>query len=150
MLKTIPACELDDDTSNGINNVSHKVFGALINPKKIGNNIYWNILSTQSVGLRDVLWTPSTIIGITSHLFTDSFTYIFNVAILPEYQSKGYGTALMQYTIDNSPKPIYIDIYKNNERVIPFYKRLGFTIEETIPKEFASRENDDVFYMKIA
>lgn len=49
---------------------------------------------------------------------------IFDVVVLPEYQGKGIGTAIMQYLLDRLPprSVLLVSVPRHQE----FYRRLGF------------------------
>ena len=59
-------------------------------------------------------------------------SHITDVAILPTYQGKGYGSALLHYCINyslqNSINNIYLEVETSNSHALNLYKRLGFTI----------------------
>ena len=53
--------------------------------------------------------------------------------ILPEYQSRGIGSACMTRIIDEAnlaQKPVMLQVLKINTRAIAFYQRLGFAIAD--------------------
>jgi len=55
--------------------------------------------------------------------------YVGGIQILPEYQSKGIGTAIFKGLIEESEKlnvPIKLEVAKVNKRGKKFYERLGF------------------------
>lgn len=49
--------------------------------------------------------------------------------LLPEYQDKGVGTAIMRQVLDDatrSRQPVRLQVLKVNHRAVEFYRRLGF------------------------
>lgn len=72
--------------------------------------------------------------------------YISVLAVLPEYQGKGYASELLsKFTKDCQKKKINrIELYthKTNENAIKLYKKNGFLIDENNK----SRPNDIKFY----
>ena len=54
--------------------------------------------------------------------------------ILPEYQKRGIGAAVLEKCIAQSPVPIYLYVFSRNLRAISFYQRFGFTLRQTIGK----------------
>lgn len=49
--------------------------------------------------------------------------------LLPEYQDKGVGTAIMRQVLDDatrSRQPVRLQVFKVNHRAVEFYRRLGF------------------------
>ncbi len=56
--------------------------------------------------------------------------YIGGIQILPEFQNKGIGSAIIKDLINesNSTKiPVTLEVHHVNEKAISFYKKLGFT-----------------------
>lgn len=57
-----------------------------------------------------------------------SQVYIQDILILPEYQRKGIGRALMQKMLDTYQNAYQIDLMTDNtEKTVKFYKAMGFT-----------------------
>lgn len=54
------------------------------------------------------------------------------------YRNKGIGTSMIQNII-NQYNPIYLWVYKRNQKAISLYHKLGFRVE---------RETDNRYYMK--
>ena len=54
--------------------------------------------------------------------------------ILPEYQNRGIGAAVLEKCIAQSPVTIYLYVFSRNLRAISFYQRFGFTLRQTIGK----------------
>ncbi|MCL4879408.1 MAG: GNAT family N-acetyltransferase [Anaerolineae bacterium] len=59
---------------------------------------------------------------------------INSVATLPEEQGNGYGTAVMEAVIDAlltlGTNRVRLFVVKGNEKVLPFYEKLGFEVIE--------------------
>ncbi len=58
------------------------------------------------------------------------------LAVLPEYQKRGYGRQLVEKAIDELRKlgclKVNLQVRKNNASVISFYKHLGFNEEDRV------------------
>lgn len=60
--------------------------------------------------------------------------YIEGIFIKEEYQNKGVGSKLLNY-IKNLYNELYLNVYKNNDNAIEFYKKHNFNIiKEQIDK----------------
>lgn len=53
--------------------------------------------------------------------------YIEGIFIKEEYQNKGVGSKLLNY-IKNLYNELYLNVYKNNDNAIEFYKKHNFNI----------------------
>ena len=63
----------------------------------------------------------------------DKSIFISGLYLLPEYQSKGIGTTIMQGLIKKAEaekKRLELEVMRINTKAITFYQRLGFTLEE--------------------
>ncbi len=65
----------------------------------------------------------------------DELCYIYTFGVLEAHRNKGIGTKLftgvLKYANDlNKPGVVTLDVYKNSENVIKFYKKHGFVIAE--------------------
>ncbi len=62
--------------------------------------------------------------------------WINYLAVVPEYQGRGYGRKLVQKAIDELRKigclKINLQVRKSNTSVIDFYKRLGFKEDDVV------------------
>lgn len=60
----------------------------------------------------------------------DKFAYIYEVVILPEYRSKGYGTSLIEmaekWAKDRNLTSIELNALENNYSAKAFYENIGF------------------------
>ena len=58
--------------------------------------------------------------------------YVLNLALYPRYQSLGFGSTTMDVLKERArveALSIKLSVFRTNQRVIAFYKRLGFEIE---------------------
>lgn len=60
----------------------------------------------------------------------DEFAYVYEVVILPEYRSKGYGKYLIdeanKWAKERGLKSIELNVLSNNYNAIAFYEKTGF------------------------
>ena len=52
--------------------------------------------------------------------------------VLPGFQNRGIGSAILQRCITMSAKPLYLYVFSRNIRAISFYERFGFCVQKTI------------------
>ena len=68
-------------------------------------------------------------IGIYMAYMDGDVWFISSIALLPEYQNKGIGSALIQHDIDTHDRiQLYVDIY--NDKAKKLYEKLGFRVVE--------------------
>lgn len=57
--------------------------------------------------------------------------------LFPKYQNKGVGTQILRECQSFSEKPIFLYVFRCNEKAISFYKRSGFRIlQEASPTRY--------------
>ena len=62
--------------------------------------------------------------------------HIGTLEILPEYQSKGIGSAIINLVIEDAQMinyPVYLEVHKVNIRAYQLYQKLGFKTEQITP-----------------
>lgn len=52
--------------------------------------------------------------------------------ILPEYQGRGIGTAVIGHCLRQADKPVFLYVFRKNTGAIRLYKRMGFSVAETV------------------
>ena len=52
--------------------------------------------------------------------------------VLPGFQSRGIGSAIVQKCIAESMKPLYLYVFSRNTRAISFYRHFGFMVQKTV------------------
>jgi len=70
---------------------------------------------------------------------TDKHIYIGGFQILPEFQNKGIGTAVLLDLIKESKAlniPILLEVRKVNVRAKVFYERHGFSVSDDTKEDF--------------
>jgi len=80
--------------------------------------------------------------------------HVISIAVLPEYQRKGIGQALMEEAILNmrtfNAKECYLEVRVSNTSAINLYKKLGFETSRTINGYYADGEGAAVMVRKLA
>ena len=68
------------------------------------------------------------------HFFKNEKTQfeIDDLYVLPEFRNKGIGSAVIKKCCMSVDVPVILYIFIGNERAVSLYKRLGFTVIETI------------------
>lgn len=83
------------------------------------------------IGLLDNLVVGSIMVGYEGHR-----GWINYLAVLPEYQRRGYGRKLVQKALEELEKigclKVNLQVRRNNASVINFYKNLGFKDDEVV------------------
>lgn len=120
-------------------------------PIKLSDKINLKELCSKflSVGTLFSIFENNKLVGLLAGYNNDlenSKAYISVLAILPQYQGKGYASKLiLDFTndcINKKIKRIELFTHKSNENAIKMYKKNGFIIEGTNNQ----RPNDIKFY----
>lgn len=64
--------------------------------------------------------------------------YLYRIAILPEYQGKGLGLGIVEFSLDyskNMGKSLYLDCWAGNKKLRSFYSNTGFDFIGNAPEE---------------
>lgn len=96
---------------------------------KRGDNAEIIEQSLQIGGELLVLEINEKIIGTSWMTFDGRRIHLHHIAVLPEYQNKGYGKLLTEKSIDFAKQKGYqikLEVHKNNKKAIRIYKNLGF------------------------
>lgn len=67
---------------------------------------------------------------------------IEEIYLLEQYRNKGIGRDIITNTINEYNKSIYLWVYKDNEKAIKLYERLGFKITEETETRFFMKYNN--------
>jgi ribosomal protein S18 acetylase RimI-like enzyme len=81
--------------------------------------------------------------GLLVEAMADSL-YIHELQLLPEYQNRGIGTAVVQRVIDEAAGrgfPVTLSVVQANPRAKQLYERLGFEVTEFDAPFFRMRHN---------
>jgi len=80
--------------------------------------------------------------------------HVISVAVLPQYQRKGIGQALMQEAMlrmrTYKAKECYLEVRASNTPAIDMYKKLGFETSRTVHGYYADGEDAAVMTRKLA
>lgn len=88
-------------------------------------------------------WSDSVLIGfLAAYMNNENLVYITHISIDTAFQSRGIGSHLIKLAIEKSEdvgfNRIDLEVHKNNDMAISFYKRIGFEI---------SAENETFYVM---
>jgi ribosomal protein S18 acetylase RimI-like enzyme len=76
------------------------------------------------------LWDGQRLIGFGRIIEDGIMCMFYDVAVLPEYQDKGFGKKIMEKLIDNAKGKKYASIglfaWEGNPRNVHFYEKFGF------------------------
>jgi ribosomal-protein-alanine N-acetyltransferase len=79
--------------------------------------------------------------------------HVVSVAVLPEYQRKGVGTALMEEAMKNmrfyKAKECYLEVRVSNVAAVEMYKKLGMEVVRTSKGYYADGESAFVMAKKL-
>ncbi|MBL7738285.1 MAG: GNAT family N-acetyltransferase [Chitinophagaceae bacterium] len=85
--------------------------------------------------------------SLNEHIESIAQMELQKIYVLPEYQGKGAGAALMEevkrFVHDIHPDHLWLDTYISNERAIRFYEKNGF---EKIGKDFFTIGTQTFYY----
>ncbi|PWQ97488.1 GNAT family N-acetyltransferase [Leucothrix arctica] len=74
--------------------------------------------------------------GFFAYAFRERHLYLYDLQILPEYQSQGLGSSIMRHLMtvaESTPlKTIKLCVFKSNTAAYNFYMRLGFEFYEEL------------------
>ena len=76
--------------------------------------------------------------NLATLLIEANSSYLFRVAILPEYQGKSLGVELVNYACEHSRKlknTLYLDCWAGNKKLRKFYSNAGFDFLGDFPEE---------------
>ena len=80
--------------------------------------------------------------------------HVVSVAVLPEYQHKGVGTALMKEAMKNmrlyKAKECYLEVRVSNVPAVSMYKKMGFQVVRRAREYYADKEDAYVMAKKLA
>jgi len=70
---------------------------------------------------------------------------IYSVAVLPEFQNKGYGDFLLHHVLEmameSKSEKVGIEVRENNIKLVEWYKKRGFEYVKTIEDYYSGGEN---------
>jgi ribosomal-protein-alanine N-acetyltransferase len=79
--------------------------------------------------------------------------HLVSVAVLPEYQHQGVGTALLKNALKNMPKygakECFLEVRVSNTTAVEMYRKLGFLIGRRSQRYYADGEDAYVMEKKL-
>jgi ribosomal protein S18 acetylase RimI-like enzyme len=88
---------------------------------------------------RQIILVDGNLAGVVSVEEQESATFLALIEILPQYQGRGLGTAVIQRVIQSAQqhgRPVSLRVLKVNHPARRLYERLGFTITEETPTHY--------------
>lgn len=90
-------------------------------------------------------------IGYYSYLHIFDEAHIMNVAVLPQYQGKGYGSVMMDFLLKESLEQglpnVTLEVRKSNERAIRLYEKKGFLLVGVRPRYYMNGEDALIYWL---
>ena len=103
------------------------VLSSYINLEEYSKKLFENATRYEVFGEREL-------VGLVGVYFSKNIGYISNFSLERELLSKGISSNLMKFCLDDFKKQklniIRLEVYKENERAIKFYKKYGFIFEK--------------------
>ena len=81
--------------------------------------------------------------------------HLLNLCIHPDWQHRGYGSLLLEYTINHvarlGSEAIFLEVRKSNPRAVDLYKNRGFKVIGQRPSYYKAGEGrEDAIVMRLA
>ena len=113
--------------------------------KNLINNPYYKLITKIN---------PSgELVGFIASWQMDDFSFIEHFAVNPNMRGKGIGSEMLQNFIENSPKPILLEVELPRDNItqkrISFYTRHGFSVNKFKYFQMPLRENSSPIEMHI-
>jgi [ribosomal protein S18]-alanine N-acetyltransferase len=94
------------------------------------------------------------IAGFCSFWLVLDEVHVNNLAVRPDYQGRGLGTALLQYVLqagaDRGATRATLEVRRSNAPALRLYERLGFSVAATRPNYYVSPPEDALILWKAA
>ena len=116
----------------------------------------WNDLMLESEILdpfaRFYIFTEDEIdVGYYSYLHVLDEAHILTIAVLPEFQGKGYGKAemrdLLERTLSEGATNVTLEVRRSNLKAIALYESFGFTLSGARPKYYMDGEDALIYWL---
>ncbi len=92
-------------------------------------------------------------VGYLSYLHILDELHIMNVAVLPEYQGRGYGKILVSRIIEDAlakgAVAITLEVRQSNHRAQRLYEGFGFVCVGTRPHYYMDKENALIYWLEL-
>lgn len=100
-----------------------------------------------------VLTDGENVFGYLSYLHILDELHIMNVAVLPEYQSRGFGKAMVKRIIEDAKSlcavAITLEVRESNVRAQKLYESLGFVSVGVRPHYYMDKENALIYWLEL-
>lgn len=77
--------------------------------------------------------------------------HVISIAVLPEYQHQGVGSALIQEAMQSmllyNAKECFLEVRASNTPAVKLYRKIGFEVKRTLQRYYADKE--DAYMMAI-
>ncbi|MBA3665840.1 MAG: GNAT family N-acetyltransferase [Bacteroidetes bacterium] len=123
--------------------------------KKPGTAHLQNILNKKTFFAVVATIEEKVIAGLTVHVLDQYYSerplaYIYDLAVLPEYQRKGIGKRLIDFTNaycrQNGVEEVFVQVHKADDHAIDFYRSTKPTNEEQVFHFHYILQNDNGAY----
>ncbi len=120
------------------------VFGSSLEKKMLYDEILYNDMAHYYV-----MTYGETRVGYVGLWVTRPNAEIINIAVLPEFQGRGYGKRLMQKAVsicqEQQVELLSLEVRKSKEAAIKFYLGFGFEIKHVRKNYY--QDHEDAFLM---
>ncbi|WP_423410222.1 GNAT family N-acetyltransferase [Heyndrickxia sp. MSNUG] len=128
-----------NETALDLHNKGIKQWEYPWNENEILNQIKSSYLYTVSVDERIIgTFGIKNIDSLSVCEIQPNSQYLYQLAILPEYQGNGYGRAIIEWAcgyVREKDKALYLDCWSGNGNLKSFYQENGFHYEGDFPEE---------------
>lgn len=97
---------------------------------------------------------PRPMVGFCSFWLVLDELHVNNLAVLAEYQSRGYGSALLAHALEvgasRGARRATLEVRRSNAAAIRLYKRLGFEVAATRPNYYVNPSEDALILWRTA
>jgi len=97
-----------------------------------------------------ILKLGKLVVGFLDYWLVKDEIHLINIAILPQYQGRGYAGLLMKYLFEVSRtklcKKIFLDVRESNQAAIGLYQKYGFQ-KVGVRKQYYSENKEDAWVM---
>lgn len=90
----------------------------------------------ENINEYKIILNNESIIGTYSVVNYNDGKLIDTIYLYPSYRNNGIGTKIFNKIINSNYQPLYLWVYKSNEKAINLYKKIGFEIEEETETRF--------------
>ncbi len=126
--------------------LEHQVF-----EETLGESFLYDELSLNPFARMYILEDQNHFIGFIG-LRVDDQAELMNFAIVPKYQHKGYGKALLTHVLKELQtegiKMLSLEVRQSNKQAQAFYEKMGFTVSH-IRKNYYKHEDALVYVLEV-